>query len=145
MHIPTTIAVAFRLSCGQALITYLTSGLFKPKLGAHPLDFCNGLFLPLLPAKAVRKSYSALSLLCCLNAGHLREVPGIDLVLWQEYLPAMANRYGVTLHPDALRLAAAERVSENLIAAVLLLHHRSVEEVAAQLSASELERVIRAG
>jgi hypothetical protein len=57
----------------------------------------------------------------------------------------MANRYGVTLHPDALRWAAAERVSENVIAAVLLLHHRSVEEVAAQLSGSELERVIRAG
>ena len=61
MHIPTTIAVAFRLSCGQALITYLTSGLFKPKLGAHPLDFCNGLFLPLLPRRLFEKAIRPLA------------------------------------------------------------------------------------
>jgi hypothetical protein len=48
----------------------------------------------------------------------------------------MANRFGVTLHPDTLRWAAAERVSENVIAAVLLLHEPSVEEVAPKLGAS---------
>jgi hypothetical protein len=45
----------------------------------------------------------------------------------------MPNRY--SLHPDALRRAAVERVSENVIAAVLLLHERSVEEVAPLLRA----------
>jgi hypothetical protein len=55
---------------------------------------------------------------------------------------AMANRFGVLLHPDDVRWAAAEGVSETIIAAVLLLHERSVDEIASQLSAAELEQVI---
>jgi hypothetical protein len=51
----------------------------------------------------------------------------------------MSNRFEVTLHLDALRWAAAEGVSETVIAAVLLLHDRTVEKVASQVSASELE------
>ena len=54
----------------------------------------------------------------------------------------MANRFGVLLHPDDVRWAAAEGVSEAVIAAVLLLHERSVKEIAAELSAAELEQVI---
>jgi hypothetical protein len=55
---------------------------------------------------------------------------------------AMTNRFGVTLHPDSVRWAAAEGVSEDVIAAVLLLHDRSVDDIAPHLSATELERVI---
>jgi hypothetical protein len=55
---------------------------------------------------------------------------------------AMANRFGVVLHPDRLRWAVAEGVSEDVICAVLLLHERSVHEIAPQLSATELEQVI---
>ena len=55
----------------------------------------------------------------------------------------MANRFGVLLHPDDVRWAAAEGVSEAIIAAVLLLHERSVKEIAAELSAAELEQVIK--
>ena len=54
----------------------------------------------------------------------------------------MTNRFRVRLHPDALRWAASEDVCEDVIAAVLLLHERSVEEVASQLNAEELQRVI---
>jgi hypothetical protein len=36
-------------------------------------------------------------------------------------------------------------MSEAVIAAVLLLHERSVEEIVAKLSAAELEQVIKAG
>jgi ATP-dependent protease Clp ATPase subunit len=39
--------------------------------------------------------------------------------------------------------AAAEGVSEDVIAAVLLLHERSVEEIVPRLSAAELEQVIK--
>jgi hypothetical protein len=56
--------------------------------------------------------------------------------------PAMANRFGVILHPVDVRWAAAECVSETVIAAVLLLHVRSVDDIAPQLSATELEQVI---
>jgi hypothetical protein len=55
---------------------------------------------------------------------------------------AMTNRFGVVLHLEDTRWAAAERVSETVIAAVLLLHERSVEDIAPQLSATELEHVI---
>jgi hypothetical protein len=55
----------------------------------------------------------------------------------------MTNRFGVPLHPDDMRWAAAEGVSETVIAAVLLLHERSVEEIAPELSAVELEQVIK--
>jgi hypothetical protein len=42
-----------------------------------------------------------------------------------------------------VRWAAAEGVSETVIAAVLLLHERSVEQIVADLSALELEKVIK--
>jgi hypothetical protein len=54
----------------------------------------------------------------------------------------MANPYGITLDDDALRWAAAEGVSETVIAAVHLLPERGVDEVVAKLTAPELERVI---
>jgi hypothetical protein len=50
----------------------------------------------------------------------------------------MTNRFGLDLPPDRVRWAAAERVSEDVIAAVLLLHERSVEEIVPQLSPLEL-------
>ncbi|MGO9397964.1 MAG: hypothetical protein ACLP19_08995 [Xanthobacteraceae bacterium] len=55
----------------------------------------------------------------------------------------MPNPYGITLDPSSVRWAAAEGVSETVIAAVLLLHERSVEEIAPELSATELEQVIK--
>ena len=55
----------------------------------------------------------------------------------------MTNRFGVLLHPDDVRWAAAEGVSETVIAAVLLLHERSVDEIVPKLSAAELEQVIK--
>jgi hypothetical protein len=55
----------------------------------------------------------------------------------------MTNRFGVLLNPPDVRWAAAEHVSETVIAAVLLLHERSVEEIAPELSATELEQVIK--
>jgi hypothetical protein len=54
----------------------------------------------------------------------------------------MTNRFGFDLHPKEVRWAAAKRVSEDVIAAILLLHERSVDEIAPQLSAPELEQVI---
>ena len=51
----------------------------------------------------------------------------------------MRNRFGVALHPDSVRWAAAEGVTEDVIAAVLLLHDHSVDEIAPQLSAAELD------
>ena len=55
----------------------------------------------------------------------------------------MTNCFGFELHPDAVRWAAAEGVSETVIAAVLLLHERSVDEIAPELSAAEVEQVIK--
>jgi hypothetical protein len=55
----------------------------------------------------------------------------------------MTNRFGVLLYRDDVRWAAAEGVSETIIAAVLLLHERSVEQIVAELSALELEQVIK--
>ena len=55
----------------------------------------------------------------------------------------MTNRFAVLLHPDDVRWAAAEGVSEDVIAAVLLLHQRSVDEIVPKLSAAELEQVIK--
>jgi hypothetical protein len=54
----------------------------------------------------------------------------------------MTNRFGFELHPQDIRWAAAEGVSQDVIAAVLLLHERSVDEIAPQLSARELEQTI---
>ena len=55
----------------------------------------------------------------------------------------MANRFGVQLHPDDIRWASAEGVSQTIIAAVLLLHERSIEDIVPELTAIELEQVIR--
>jgi hypothetical protein len=41
-------------------------------------------------------------------------------------------------HPKEVRWAAAEAVSEDVIAAVLLLHERSVDEIVPKLSSAEL-------
>ena len=54
----------------------------------------------------------------------------------------MTNRFGVLLHPDDVRWAAAEGVPEDVIAAVLLLHERRVDEIVPSLSAAEIEQVI---
>ena len=54
----------------------------------------------------------------------------------------MTNRFGILLYRDDVRWAAAEGVSETVIAAVLLLHERSVDEIVPKLSAAELEQVI---
>jgi hypothetical protein len=54
----------------------------------------------------------------------------------------MANRFDIELHPQDVRWAAAEGVSQDVIAAVLLLHERSVDEIASQLGGPELEQVI---
>jgi hypothetical protein len=54
----------------------------------------------------------------------------------------MTNRFGFDLYPKEVRWAAAEGVSEDVIAAVLLLRHSSVDEIVPQLSAAELEKVI---
>src|SRR5215472_13277372 len=59
------------------------------------------------------------------------------------YSCAMTNRFGVLLYRDDVRWAAAEGVSETVIAAVLLLHQRSVEQIVAELTAVELEQVIK--
>ena len=48
--------------------------------------------------------------------------------LLAEYLSPMTNRFGVVIHLDSVRWAAAEGVSETVIAAVLLLHERGVGE-----------------
>jgi hypothetical protein len=55
----------------------------------------------------------------------------------------MTNAFGVVLDDASARWAAAESVSETVIAAVLLLHDQSVSEIASKLNASELEHVIR--
>ena len=55
----------------------------------------------------------------------------------------MTNRFGVLLHPDDVRWAAAEGVCENVIAAVLLLHERSADEIVPALRAAELEQMIK--
>ena len=55
----------------------------------------------------------------------------------------MTNRFDIRLHPDDVRWAAAEGVSETVVAAVLLLHERSVDEIVPKLSVAELEQVIK--
>jgi hypothetical protein len=44
-----------------------------------------------------------------------------------EYIPAMPNSYAVILDDESLRWAAAESVSEGVIAAICLLETRSVD------------------
>ena len=55
----------------------------------------------------------------------------------------MANPYGITLDDASLRWAAAESVSEAVIAAICLLETRSVDEIVAKLTPPELEQVIQ--
>jgi hypothetical protein len=57
----------------------------------------------------------------------------------------MTSRFGVELHPKDVRWAAAEGVGQDVIAAVLLLHERSVDDIAPQLNATWLEQVIARG
>ena len=57
----------------------------------------------------------------------------------------MTIRFGVELHPKDVRWAAAEGVGQDVIAAVLLLHERSLDEIAPQLNATWLEQVIARG
>ena len=55
----------------------------------------------------------------------------------------MTNRFGLLLDAQDARWATAEGVSETIIAAVLLLHEKSVDEVAAKLRPDELAHVVR--
>jgi hypothetical protein len=52
------------------------------------------------------------------------------------------NPYGIQLDDEALRWAAAEGVPVSVIAAIRLLHERSVDQIAARLTTAELEMVI---
>ena len=45
----------------------------------------------------------------------------MDAIFRQDYFLPMTNRFGVLLRPEDVRWAAAEGVSETVIAAVLLL------------------------
>jgi hypothetical protein len=56
---------------------------------------------------------------------------------------SIGNRFGIALDQSWLRWAAAESVSETVIAAVLLLRERSVEEIAGKLTPAELADVTR--
>ena len=51
----------------------------------------------------------------------------------------MTNCFGVLLNPQDVRWAAAERVSETVIAAVLLLHERCVDEIAPKQPPAECQ------
>jgi hypothetical protein len=53
-----------------------------------------------------------------------------------EYIPAMTNPSGVVLDDESLRWAAAESVSEAVIAAICLLETRTVDEIVARLTTS---------
>jgi hypothetical protein len=53
------------------------------------------------------------------------------------------TRFGVVLRPPDVRWAAAESVSETVIAVVLLLHERSVDDMVPRLTAAELEHIIK--
>ena len=55
----------------------------------------------------------------------------------------MTNAFGVVLDNASVRRAALEGVPESVIAAIYLLHERSVDEIAAKLRPDELGHVIR--
>lgn len=55
----------------------------------------------------------------------------------------MPNAFGITLDDASLRWAAAEGVSEAVIAAIYLLPERSIDEIVAKLAPGELEQVIK--
>ncbi len=54
----------------------------------------------------------------------------------------MGNPYRITLDTASLRWAAAEGVSESVIAAICLLGAKSVDEIVARLTAAELGQLI---
>ena len=56
---------------------------------------------------------------------------------------SIGNLFGIALNQAWLRWAAAEGVTETVIAAVSLLHQRSVEEIAGKLTPAELADVTR--
>ena len=56
---------------------------------------------------------------------------------------SIGNLFGIALDQASLQWAAAESVSENVIAAILLLHERSVDEVAGKLTPAELADATR--
>src|SRR5580704_11120107 len=80
------------------------------------------------------------------EVGALRRGPvsalRVSRPLAEYYSGIMTNRFGLDLPPDRLRWAAAEGVSQDVIAAVLLLHERSVDEIVPELSSAEFEQVI---
>jgi hypothetical protein len=55
----------------------------------------------------------------------------------------MSNTFGIVLDSAAVRRATTEGVSETVIAAVLLLHERSVADIASKLTQDDLRHVIR--
>jgi hypothetical protein len=55
----------------------------------------------------------------------------------------MTNAFGIVLDNASVRWAAAEGVPETVIAAVLLLDERSVDEIVAKLRPGELDQVIK--
>jgi hypothetical protein len=55
----------------------------------------------------------------------------------------MTNAFGVELDSAGLRRVAAEGVPETVIAAIYLLHERSVDEIASKLRPDELGHVVR--
>jgi hypothetical protein len=59
------------------------------------------------------------------------------------HVPAMTNAFGVVLDSASVRWAAAKGVPETVIAAVLLLHERSIDEIVPKLRPGELEQVIK--
>ena len=59
------------------------------------------------------------------------------------YVLAMSNAFGFVLDEASIRRAVVEGVPETVIAAIYLLHERSVGEVAAKITPDELEHVIK--
>jgi len=55
----------------------------------------------------------------------------------------MTNAFGVVLDSASVRRAAVEGVPETVIAAIYLLHERSIDEIASKLRPEELGHVIR--
>ncbi len=55
----------------------------------------------------------------------------------------MTNAFGVVLDSASVRRATVEGVPETVIAAIYLLHERSIDEIASKLRPEELGHVIR--
>jgi hypothetical protein len=55
----------------------------------------------------------------------------------------MTNAFGVVLDNASVRSAVVEGVPETVIAAIYLLHERSVDEIVARLRPGELEQAIK--